>query len=386
MATKCKLTVQAGPHDRSTCPVSVDLPWVYSDTPAVELRDAKSKKSIPCQVAKSRAGVTLTWLADGLKAGTEQSLVAKAVAKPEAESKCLLVEDRAQQKIDVQIGGKLFTSYNYGHQWVRPFLYPVIGPYGLQVTRNYPMRDDVPGEYKDHHHHKSIWVAYGECNGTDNWSEGEGHGWQRHVSFSKKVSGPVYAQIVAKNNWCTSKERKQFEETRDMRFYALPGGTRLFDVNVTFRMTESNVVFTDTKEGGLVSVRVASSMDVRETGTIENGYGGVNEAETWGKNAPWCDYSGLVDGKQVGIAILDHETNPRYPTGWHVRNYGLMTANCFAWKYYRPEAKVKGDMTFKKGSKTTWRYRLYIHKGDAAKSKVKNRFLDYVAPPAVSVE
>ena len=74
---------------------------------------------------------------------------------------------------------------------------------------------------------------------------------------------------------------------------------RLFDIAVTFRMTEGPITFYDTKEGGLVSVRVASSMDVPRTGRIENGYGGINEAETWGKNAPWCDYSGLADGEHT---------------------------------------------------------------------------------------
>ena len=63
-----------------------------------------------------------------------------------------------------------------------------------------------------------------------------------------------------------------------------------------------------------------------------------------------------------------------------------MTANCFAWKYYRPEAKVKGDMHFKKGSTTSWLYRVYIHNGDAAKGNVRERFLDFAAPPAVTTK
>jgi methane monooxygenase PmoA-like len=385
---KCKLTVSSGEHSRSGCPVSVDIPWSYSDCKAAELQDAKSKKSIPCQVAKSAKGIALTWLAKGLKAGETQTLIAKGL-KEDTSKKTVLVEDRAaDSEVDVTIGGSLFTTYHYGRKWVRPFLYPVIGPDGVEVTRSWPVSDKVKGETNDHPHHKSIWVAYGECGSgkVDNWAEEPGHGWQRHVKFLKKVSGPVYGQIVAKNDWCTNKERKQFEETRDMRFYALPGGLRLFDVSVTFRMTEGPMTFHDTKEGGLISVRVATSMDVPRTGHIENGYGGINEDETWGKSAPWCDYSGMVDGKHVGIGIMDHETNPRYPTGWHVRDYGLMTANCFAWQYYRPEAKVKGDMSFNKGSKTTWKYRLCVHRGDASKGKVGDRFHDFIAPPKVSVK
>jgi hypothetical protein len=330
--------------------------------------------------------VILTWLVDRLKAGETGKLVAKPLTGVKPQANVTLDDFKKAGRVDVNILGKPFTSYHYGSEWVRPFLHPVLGPGGVGVTRSWPVSDDVKGETRDHPHHKSIWVAYGECGKVDNWSEEKGHGFQRHQSFLRQVSaGLVYGQLVAKNLWCTSRGRKQFEEVRDLRFYALRGGVRLVDVAVTFRMTEGDVTFHDTKEGGLLSVRVASSMDVPRGGKIENGYGGINEDETWGKSAPWCDYSGMADGVHVGIGVMDHDTNPRYPTGWHVRNYGLMTANCFAWSYYRPEAKVKGDMTFRKGSATTWRYRLYVHRGDARQGKVSERFIDFVAPPKVTV-
>ncbi len=382
---KCKLTVLAGEHDRAYSPVNVELPWSYEQCASVKLVDAKTKEPLPAQVAKSANGIALAFLIKNLKAGEKQVLTATASAAAPA-SPAVEVSDRAQDgRVDVKVGGKIFTSYHYASKWVRPFLYPMIGPFGAQVTRNWPIVGSVKGEHKDHHHHKSIWVAYGECDEVDNWSEEKGHGWQRHRDFLTLASGHVFGQIVAKNDWCADSGKKQFEEVRDMRFYALPGGQRLFEIGVTFTMTEKQVTFRDTKEGGLVSVRVASSMDVRNGGRIENGYGGTNEAETWGKKAPWCDYSGTVGGKHVGIAILDHDKNPRYPTEWHVRDYGLMTANCFAWNHYRPEDGVKGDMTFKKGSVTHWKYRVYVHKGDARAGNVKGRFMEFVAPPKVSV-
>ena len=389
MALASKIIVSAGEHARSNCPVSAELPYSYNEITAIILTDVKTKKTIPCQVSKSKNGILVTWLVSKMKAGETQKLTAKPISgqegKPTGKKGIVLEDCVTQSKIDVLVNGELFTSYHYGTEWVRPFLHPIMSPEGVRVTRNWPVIKHVKGETNDHPHHKSVWVSYGDCDGVDNWSEQANHGWQRHQKFLKLVSGPVYGRIVAKNNWCTPKERKQFEEVRDMTFYALPGGTRLFDVAVTFNMTEKNVVFRDTKEGGLISVRVASSMDVPRGGQITNGYGGINERETWGKPAPWCDYSGIVEGKEVGIAIFDNQENPRYPTGWHVRNYGLMTANCFAWKHYRPEAKVKGDMAFKKGSKTTWRYRLYVHNGNAAKGRVAERFMDYAAPPEVTI-
>jgi len=47
------------------------------------------------------------------------------------------------------------------------------------------------------------------------------------------------------------------------------------------------------------------------------------------KHADWCDYYGSIGGKTVGIAMFDHPSNPRHPTTWHVRDYGLFAANPF---------------------------------------------------------
>ncbi len=388
MALSCKLKVVAGAHDRDLCPVSIELPWPYEKCGSVELRLAGRRGVVPCQVERKGKRAVVSWLVSGLKAGDEQSLVATALPRENGDrtqAGVELADDKDRGVVDVSVGGKLVTSYHYNEKWARPFFYPLTGPYGTRVTRGWPIEKGIVGESKDHKHHKSVWVAYGECGMVDNWSEEGNHGTQRHRGFARLVSGPVFGRITARNDWCTAGGQKQFEELRDMRFYAVPRGNVLLDMAITFRMTQRRVVFHDTKEGGLVSVRVATPMDVRNGGRIENGYGGIDEPETWGRKAPWCDYSGRVDGKDVGIAVMDHESNPRYPTEWHVRDYGLMTANCFAWRHYRPDAGKKGDMVFKKGQETTWRYRLFVHRGNAARGKVKDRFIDFIAPPEIVV-
>ena len=138
------------------------------------------------------------------------------------------------------------------------------------------------------------------------------------------------------------------------------------------------------KEGGILSVRVASEMDVPRTGRITNVYGGTNEAETWGKAAHWCDYSGSVEGKQVGIAVLDHPHSFRYPTHWHVRDYGLMTANPFAYAAYTDGVK-DGSHTLKSGDTLAFRYRVVLHRQSCNDAQINERYLDFVAPPRVTV-
>jgi hypothetical protein len=152
-------------------------------------------------------------------------------------------------------------------------------------------------------------------------------------------------------------------------------------------MTEGKVRFGDTKEGGICSIRVASSMDEKAgAGRIVNSYGGTGEKETWGKRAHWCDYSGPVGGETVGIAIFDNPSNFRYPTYWHVRSYGLMTANPFGLSHFEPGKGRDGSLEVEAGQRLEFNYRVCFHAGDAKKARVAEKFLNYVAPPRIEVK
>ena len=73
-------------------------------------------------------------------------------------------------------------------------------------------------------------------------------------------------------------------------------------------------------------------MDVKnKTGGRITNAEGLTDLKAWGQPSPWVDYVGPVHGKTVGIAILNHPRSFRYPTTWHVRDYGLFAANPFGW-------------------------------------------------------
>ena len=74
-------------------------------------------------------------------------------------------------KLRVEIGGQLFTEYIL-KGFAKPILYPVMGPGGVPMTRNYPM-SKVAGEASDHVHQKSMWFTHGDVNGVDFWAEGK---------------------------------------------------------------------------------------------------------------------------------------------------------------------------------------------------------------------
>lgn len=377
------LTVKAGPHTYTGCPmrVTVDLPKI--DQGEASLVDGSGKR-IPCQVFPEDGQTVLAWIEPSLAPGEVKTYAYDTSPVDKAQDGRVEISDLGNGKLDVKIGGRLFTTYHFAPEFPRPFLYPFVGPGETQVTRNFPMRDDIEGEAHDHPHHRSVWVAYGEVNGTDNWSEGKDHGWIRHLRFEDITSGPVFGRIRSANSWTDKDGAKQMEDVREFTFYNM-SSERLVDVSVKFVATEGNVELTDTKEGGIISVRVATSMDGDKGGMIANAYGGLTEAENWGKPAHWVDYYGPVEGKVMGITIMDHPTSFRYPTRWHVRDYGLFTANPFALKYYEPEKGWTGDHTMVKGEVMNFRYRLFVHEGDTAQAGVGEKYFGFIAPPRVEI-
>ena len=380
-----KLVVRAGPHHRHQCPMVARIPWSGDAPPPVfGITDLTANHTTRAQLLPWLAGegeICFAWVLEDLAPHHAREFMLTAQA-PRAGAGVELA-DAGAGRINVNLDGDLFTAYNFGEELVRPNLYPVLGPGGRRMTRDFPMGEGPQGETRDHEHHRSVWVAYGDVNGADNWSEGKHHGGTVHRSFSRREAGPVMGVLEARSDWVTPGGEALLEERRAMTFYNLPAEWRCLDLDVDLRPTAGEVRFGDTKEGGLCSVRVATSMDAKADGRIENSYGGIQEAETWGKRAHWCDYSGPVRGEIVGIAVFDHPDSFRHPTYWHVRDYGLMTANPFGLSHYYNDPARDGSYVLTPGETMSFRYRLYIHLGDASIGAVAEKYHDYINPPRV---
>jgi hypothetical protein len=370
---KQRITVSASRHSCRGLPVSVSVGDAKKAFTGV--KDVRTGRTYPAQMSDG----SLCWILDEIGKGESREF--EPVSQPVLAG--VQLADASDGKIDFLIGGDLFTTYHFGAEIARPYLYPVIGPGGACVTRHYPMRDDIPGETKDHHHHKSVWVAHGDVNGVDDWSEETGHGRIVHREFIEKTSGPVFARIRTLNDWVGNDGHKVMEEERTITVYNLPEDGRFIDIDVIFRATDGDVKFGDTKEGGIISVRVATSIDGNKGGLITNSFGGITEGESWGKRAHWCDYSGPVEGRTVGITIFDAPSNFRYPAYWHVRDYGLMTANPFALSEYYHDKTRDGSHVIRSGENFPFTYRLFIHAGDALQANVAEMYHGYVNPPSI---
>jgi len=286
---------------------------------------------------------------------------------------------RLDDRLRVEIDGQLFTDYFY-KDVPRPYCYPVIGPGGVRMTRDWPMKD-TPGEVHDHPHHRSLWFAHGSVNGLDFWSEQRAFGKTVHDTFLEVTSGKKVGVIRERNKWVAADGTVVCTDERTLRFHepARPS-ERLIDFDITLYASNGELTLGDTKEGTM-AVRVAETMKLKSPpgkGHIVNSEG-VRDNETWGKRAAWCDYYGPVDGKTVGIAIFDHPKNPRHPTWWHVRDYGLFAANPFGQHdFEKLTDKTAGNLVVPAGGSVTFRYRFYLHEGDDQQADVAGKYKQYV--------
>ncbi len=374
------IVVSAPECDYSHVPVSV----LVTPPPGINTYTLRTSdgKEVPCQTWSVGNKTKVAWILDRLEKGTSRTYRLDFALGPWPKYGPMPVDvlQRESGSVDILLDRKLFTSYQFA-DGPKPYCYPLIGPTGDPVTRNYPMKE-VEGETKDHPHHRSWWFTFGSVNGIDFWSESPKAGRIFHIRFETLESGPVTGRIKSRNSWIAPDGSKVCEDVREIIIYRVPNG-RLMDFNVTVRATEGPVTFGDTKEG-MMGFRVASSMDADRGGHIVNSRG-QKDGDTWGMPAEWVDYYGPVNGKTVGIAVLDHPSSFRHPTYWHVRTYGLFAANPFGLKDF-PDGKGKdGSHTIPAGGEMRFRYRVLIHEGDTEQAGISAAFDSYAHPPKVTV-
>ncbi|MGC3969751.1 MAG: PmoA family protein [Pirellulales bacterium] len=99
----------------------------------------------------------------------------------------LEARDKNIHGIAVLIDGKLFADYVIGNG-PKPFVWPIVGPTGKEMTRAYSMKY-VDGEKTDHPHQRSLWFTHGDVNGVDFWAETPGNGRRCRMDRSRASRG-----------------------------------------------------------------------------------------------------------------------------------------------------------------------------------------------------
>lgn len=391
--------IQGPDVDLVETPVVVPLarPMPVGNYRLAENGPSKGSEPIPANVFEQSGKLYLGFVLDRIKAGAKTALTIEPNPTPGGSAVTLTPNGR---RVAISVNGQPLTEY-IPDDGPKPYFYPLLGPSGVELTRNYPMKN-VEGEKVDHPHHRSLWYAHGNVNGVDFWAtlpehlDGTAqpkaakakvapllHGVIKETSRAEVVSGSAVGLLRTTDDWLDPKGNVVLTDERVVRVYATKGA-RVFDFDITLKAPGEPAQFVDTKEGTF-ALRVASSMDVtaKKGGKIVTSEG-ITDKDAWGKPASWVDYTGPVKDETFGIAILNHPDSFRYPTTWHVRDYGLFAANPFGWHDFGQ--KESGAVTLAPGETLSFRYRLILHRGDTASAHLDDAFRGYAHPPKVEVK
>jgi hypothetical protein len=295
-----------------------------------------------------------------------------------------------EQKVDVLIGGKFFTSYTYTNNIEKPVLYPLQTASGILVTRGFPI-NPRPNERTDHPHHIGMWFNYGDVSGLDFWNNSYAipdsakykYGSIKHQQIVATKDGKNNGSLSVTANWIDNKGKVLLKEQTTFVFSG-DATHRIIDRTTMLTAQQEKVSMKDNKEG-ILGIRVTRELEIpadkpeiftdaqgipTKVAVLNNeGVTGnflTSEGKTgndaWGTRGKWCLMYGRKSNQDVSIAIIDHPGNPGYPTYWHARGYGLFAANNLGQEALSA-GKNKLNFSLEPGKSVTFKYRIVITNG-----------------------
>jgi hypothetical protein len=295
-----------------------------------------------------------------------------------ASKQSVTIESKGD-RMRVEANGKLLTEIR-SQGFSNPILYPINNPAGQSLARDWPVVEDGrKGEQPDHPHHKSLFIGHQGINGVDFWHEGGSCGTTEQVRVIEMRSGQDRALLRTLNLWKDSKGKVLCSDTRELQFSVVDGATTI-DLELNMHASHGDLTFSEYKDGfiGLRThphLRLAANpgKGVKAVFGHAANSEGVEGKGVWGQRANWIHYWGKVEGKDAGVAILSHPSNPRNPSWWHARDYGLIAVNPFGPK----RSKGDGKLALPAGHSLTLRYRFLFHGEAGALMDVAKRYMAY---------
>jgi Methane oxygenase PmoA len=327
-------------------------------------------------------------------------------ADPHPSDRISVTVNEEQHRADISIDGQPFTSYIWPAELAKPVLYPLRTAKGTIITRGYPL-EQRPGERVDHPHHAGLWLNYENVNGIDFWNNSKAikpqdapkMGTIRQRSIVLAKGGSEQGELEVEADWMIYDKKVLLKEHTRFVFRGGPD-FRSVDRITTLRALGEKVVFADAKDG-MLGLRVVRALEApsnkpevftdasgRATtvpkldNTGANGVYLTSEGKkgeaAWGTRGRWCNLSGKIGDEPVTISILDHPSNPGFPTYWHARGYGLFAANPLGQKIFS-NGKEELNLTLEPNQSVTFRYRILVSSEMATPENTEAAYKAFVA-------
>lgn len=225
------------------------------------------------------------------------------------------------QFLSFTVDGTERLGWHFGTDYPRPFFYPVIGSSGRSLTRmGHPSA-------ANHDHHKSFWWGHRSIRGVNFWEERGDRQQIRQEEWLHYQDGDEFGGMAVRLGWFDAQNTKVMDQQLLAMLFPLANDELWLELQTEFTSRIPNLEIGQTNFGFL-GLRVAASISKHYGGgRITSSLRRVGERANFAAQAPWMDYSGpITNESEEGITWFDHPTNPHYPTSWHVRDDGWMSA------------------------------------------------------------
>ena len=275
----------------------------------------------------------------------------------------LELDRRDDRLLIVDEAGRPAAVFTFGDPLVgRPAIRDLHAPGGVMVTRPCPIR---PGIDADDHAtlHPGVMLCFSDLSGADPWRHKTAVRFVGFVDEPATTAGTVRFTFAAEylaepvdSQTATVVCREESTVTIADRSVA---GMEVRVVTWDARLTAAGkpVTFADVEEMGF-GIRLVKELSPKWGGRYLAAHGGQDEAGIFGTQADWCDASGEIAGKRVGVTLVDRGADARRAF-LHARDYGWLLANAFGRRSYTKGES--GAVTIPAGGTLDLQYALVLH-------------------------
>jgi len=269
--------------------------------------------------------------------------------------------EQTDVSVALKNGSKTVWRFYYGKDKDKPFFHPLALLDGTELTEE---------SHQNHPWHHGLWFSWKYINEVNFWEEniktGKAKGKNSWSNVKIETHSDYSAEIAIDLSYTLPDEKEPVLREKRRMLVSAPddNGTYCIDWESIFMASSGRDVRLDrtplpNEPGGKRFGGYAGlSVRFKETATDIQVHTEKGRATEWQhgrlRGEAWTmDYSGLIDGKAAGIAIMESPANLNAPTMWYAINSRM--------KFFSPAVLCKRPYTLGAGDSITLRYRICVH-------------------------
>ncbi|MGD9853789.1 MAG: PmoA family protein [Planctomycetaceae bacterium] len=376
------LEVRAGEHDREHVPLTFPLPPRFAEAKRLWMQRLDRGTTVSVQRTMSDPPQVVWMLEDRLSL-RQVRRYRLSVTEFDRNEKARVTCTDDGQALTASVRGKPVLTYHSAvvdpPSGVDPvfrrsgFIHPLQTPTGRVLTEAFPA---------DHLHQHGIFNAWvqTEFDGrpVDFWNQAGGTGTVEHAEVKHLASGPVFGEFSVRLRHLDLSAKPQpvpaLDETWTVRVYDR-SDRFVFDLESRQQCaTERPLLLQEYHYGGMAFRGNSEWLGQAESGFLTSD--GKSRIDGNHTRPHWTDAYGTLQGRPCGVAVLQHPSNPRFPSP--VRLHPDKP-------YFVYTPVVLGELTIAPEQPLISRYRYVVHDELPDAEALNAAWADYAEPPEVRI-